>query len=127
MRDASPRWKTRCANLAQPQKPKEKQCLAVSNASGRKHEHRRNGCGACKTEIAAPTGIGSGDKIEKHASAFEGNSYHNASLAATRAGVWYAENRGKLPGAVIPTLRRTFGLSALKAVQAIREANGGQR
>ncbi|MCG7504072.1 hypothetical protein [Mesorhizobium retamae] len=79
-------------------------------------------------QIAAPTGIGSGDKtIEKHDSAFEGNSYHSVLNAATRAGLWYAENRDTCPRPVVPTLRRMFGLSALEAVQAIRVANGVPR
>jgi hypothetical protein len=79
-------------------------------------------------QIAAPTGIGSGDNtIEKHGSAFEGNSYHNTKDAATRAGLWYAENRETCPRPVVPALRSIFGLSALEAVKAIREANGGGR
>lgn len=79
-------------------------------------------------QIAAPTGIGSGDNtIEKHSEAFEGNSYHNATAAATRAGLWYAENRENCPKPIIPALRRMFDLSALEAVQAIRVANGVQR
>lgn len=79
-------------------------------------------------QIAAPTGIGSGDNgAEKHDSAFEGNSYHNAELPATRAARWYAEKSETCPRPVVPALRSMFGLSALQAVQAIREANGGGR
>jgi hypothetical protein len=79
-------------------------------------------------QIAAPTGIGSGDnECEKHTSAFKENSYHNASDAATRAGLWYAKNRDACPRPIIPALRRMFGLSAPEAVQAIRMANGVQR
>jgi hypothetical protein len=44
-----------------------------------------------------------------------------------RAAHWYAENRGNCPRPIVPTLRAMFGLSALEAVQAIREANGVQR
>jgi hypothetical protein len=77
------------------------------------------------TSITAPTGIGSGDKTEKHSGAFEGNSYHSGEPAATIAGRWYRENRDTCPRPVVPALRSMFGLTALQAVHAIREANGG--
>ncbi|MHA6642987.1 hypothetical protein ACX3P1_09925 [Mesorhizobium sp. A623] len=81
-----------------------------------------------QTKTAAQDGpLNGGNAIEKHSSAFNGNSYHNADDAATRAGRWYAENRENCPQPIIPTLRRMFDLSALEAVQAIRVANGVQR
>jgi hypothetical protein len=75
-------------------------------------------------QIAAPTGIGSGDnKIGEHSEASHENSYHDGASAAMRAGLWYAENRQNCPHPIIPVLRRMFSLSALEAVQALRIAN----
>ncbi|MER2536851.1 MAG: hypothetical protein ABTQ31_16995 [Rhizobiaceae bacterium] len=74
---------------------------------------------------AAPTGIGNGgNRSEKHSGAFCENAYHNGDSAATRAGLWYAENRDACPRPVVPFLRAEFGLSAIQAVEAIRLANG---
>jgi hypothetical protein len=139
MRDASPRWKTRCANLAERHKEEEKQRLGIYSKGTENRERGRNKRADCKTitgarppdpetETAAQAGpLNGGDRSEKHSGAFKGNSYHSASGAATRAGCWYAENRDACPRPIIPALRCMFGLSALEAVQAIRVANGVQR
>jgi hypothetical protein len=53
-------------------------------------------------QIAAPTGIGSGDNtIEKHSEAFNENCYHGGASGATRAGLWYAENRNVCPRPIV--------------------------
>ncbi|RWC29267.1 MAG: hypothetical protein EOS27_16580 [Mesorhizobium sp.] len=79
-------------------------------------------------KTAAQAGpLNGGNGIEKHSSAFKENDYHSDGSAATCAARWYAENRGNCPHPVVPTLRAMFSLSALEAVQAIREANGGGR
>lgn len=129
----------KCANLAKRHKDKEKQEFAVYSAGTENRERGRNKRADCKTitgakppdpetETAAQAGpLNGGDRSEKHSGAFKGNSYHNATDAATRAGHWYAENRENCRRPVVPALRRMFGLSALEAVQAIRVANGVQR
>lgn len=139
MPPASPNSRTRCANLAERQKDEKKQTLAIYSAGTENREHGRNKRPDCKTktgtkppdaetETAAQAGpLNGGDKSEKHSGAFKENSYHAGGPAATRAGLWYAENRYTCPRPVVPALRRMFGLSTLEAVQAIRVANGVQR
>ncbi|MER8539145.1 hypothetical protein NKH17_06725 [Mesorhizobium sp. M1334] len=55
------------------------------------------------------------------------SAYHNGASAATCAARWLAENRDNCPRPIVPVLRAMFSLSALEAVQAIREANAVQR
>jgi hypothetical protein len=139
MRDALPSWRTRCANLAKRHKDEGKQELAVYSDGTENRERGRNKRADCKTitgtkppdpetETAAQAGpLNGGNKSEKHSSAFKENSYHETGPAATRAGLWYAENRENCPRPVVPALRLMFDLSALEAVQAIRVANGVPR
>ncbi len=129
----------RCANLAERHKGKEKQKLAIYSAGTENREHGRNKRPNCKTKTgtkppdpekrtAVQAGpLNGGNSIEKHASAFGGNSYHGGASAATRAGHWYAEKHESCPRPIVPALRHMFDLSALEAVQAIRVANGVQR
>jgi hypothetical protein len=136
---ASRRWRTRCANLAKRHKSKVEQELAVYSVGTENRERARNKRADCKTitgakppdpetETAAQAGpLNGGDRSEKHSGAFKENFYHDGGPAATRAGLWYAENRENCPHPIMPALRRMFGLSALEAVQAIRVANGMPR
>lgn len=82
---------------------------------------------SAQNETAVPAGPRNGDGsiVEKSADAASG--YHTGADAATRAGLWYAENRAVVTRPIIPALRSRFGLSALEAVQAIRIANGVPR
>ncbi|TIQ67028.1 MAG: hypothetical protein E5X41_06060 [Mesorhizobium sp.] len=78
-----------------------------------------------QTKTAAQAGTLNGGASKYESIADAKLAYHNAASAATCAARWYAENRGNCPHPVVPTLRAMFALSALEAVQAIREANGG--
>ena len=139
MRPDFPYWRTRCANLAERLKEKEKQELAIYSAGTENRERGQNKQADCKTrkgqkppdaetETAVPAGPrNGGGKSEKHSSAFAETSYHDGASAAMRAGLWYAENRDRCPRPVVPFLRSEFGLSALEAVEAIRLANGVRR
>jgi hypothetical protein len=139
MPSASPRWRTKCANLAERKKDERKQRFAIYSAGTENRERGRNKRADCKTktgpkppdpekQTAVQAGpLNGGNAIEKHSGAFEGNSYHIAPDAATRAGRWYAENRANCPRPIVPALRRMFDLSALEAVEAIRVANGVRR
>ena len=43
--------------------------------------------------------------------------------AIERASVWFAENRTQLVGsAIVPELRRRFGLTPLEAIEALRNS-----
>ena len=43
--------------------------------------------------------------------------------AVERASVWFAENRTQLVGsAIVPELRRRFGLTPLEAIEALRNS-----
>ena len=50
---------------------------------------------------------------------------HEGSAAIDEAAVWYREHRDTCERPVLPALRQRFGLSALEAVIAIREARRG--
>lgn len=71
----------------------------------------------CPTPATAPI-----EKIEVF-SAPSNRTLSREDVVSTAA-AWYAARRGKVH-AVVPTLRKQFGLSALEVVQAIRLANGG--
>ncbi|TPW32738.1 hypothetical protein FJU11_00490 [Pararhizobium mangrovi] len=134
-----PRSRIRCANLAETRKAKQKQSLGLYKGRAEKRERLQNRAAVCKTNIAAtappacsnkfavPAGPRNGDTKEKHASAFEENSYHEAGDAATRAAAWYAANRAVCPRPIVPNLKARFDLTAAQAVEAIRRANGGMR
>jgi hypothetical protein len=83
--------------------------------------------GFSETKTAAQAGPLNGGGSEYESTSIAGNGYHNGADAATRAGLWYAENRENCPRPIVPALKRMFGLSALEAVQAIRVANGVPR
>lgn len=80
--------------------------------------------GKRQIKIAVPNGLGDGDTLEKQSFTFSENSYHNVGAGAISASRWLADNRGRLPGPVIPTLRRVFGLSTREAVRVIRASAG---
>jgi hypothetical protein len=83
---------------------------------------------SAEKQTAAQAGpLNGGNGFEKHTGAFNENRYHNRAAAATRAGLWLAENRDNCPRPIVPVLKARFGLTAAEAVQAIRLANGGGR
>ena len=79
-----------------------------------------------ESETAAQAGpLNGGNQSEKHTRASTEISYHGNENAATRAAVWYAENRSSCPRPVVRSLRGMFGVSTREAIQAIQFANGG--